>query len=243
MNDEPMLEVAKKEGSSSLVPWRARSEIIARGMRDASTLPPVSNESKMHRSGSLLEKFLMSNYFLMEETSDHTLKIHGPTRSIEEVRRDAEMGDSNWQSVLAFLYTRVPLSNLDEAVKWYRKAADQGYAPAQFNLGWMYDRGEGVPQDYAEAVKWYRKAADQGLSIAQFYLGTMYDKGEGVPQDYAEAVRWYRKAADQDVQDAQFNLGAMYENGKAWPRITQKQSNGTARPPTLVMRKHSSTSG
>lgn len=49
-----------------------------------------------------------------------------------------------------------------EAMKWYRKAADQGNAIAQNNLGYMYDEGLGVTKDYAEAVKWYRKAADQG---------------------------------------------------------------------------------
>ena len=84
-----------------------------------------------------------------------------------------------------------------EAVRWYRKAADQGNADAQFSLGYMYDNGQGVPQDYAEAARWYRKAADQGDADAQFNLGYMYDKGQGVPQDYAEAARWYRKAADQ----------------------------------------------
>ena len=46
--------------------------------------------------------------------------------------------------------------NYAEAVKWYRKAAEQGYAEAQFNLGVMYETGEGVAQDYAEALKWYR---------------------------------------------------------------------------------------
>ena len=45
------------------------------------------------------------------------------------------------------------LQNHKEAVKWYRKAADQGIANAQSNLGLMYDKGKGVPQDYAEAVK------------------------------------------------------------------------------------------
>jgi uncharacterized protein len=49
-----------------------------------------------------------------------------------------------------------------EAVKWYRLAAEQGYADAQYNLGLMYDYGNGVVQDYAEAVKWYRLAAEQG---------------------------------------------------------------------------------
>ena len=67
-----------------------------------------------------------------------------------------------------------------EAAKWYRKAADQGYAPAQFNLGVMYDNGEGVAQDYTEAAKWYRKAADQGDYRAQFNLGLKCDHGQGV---------------------------------------------------------------
>jgi TPR repeat protein len=47
-----------------------------------------------------------------------------------------------------------------EAVKWYRKAAEQGVVDGQYNLGWMYDKGKGVVQDYKEAVKWYRKAAE-----------------------------------------------------------------------------------
>ena len=78
----------------------------------------------------------------------------------------------------------------------------------------MYDKGNGVTQDYAEAVKWFRKAAEQGDEVAQFNLGEMYRLGNGVTQDYAEAVKWYRKAAEQGDADAQFNLGAMYDNGK-----------------------------
>jgi uncharacterized protein len=65
-------------------------------------------------------------------------------------------------------------------VKWFRKAAEQGYANAQHNLGYMYHSGKGVTQDYAEAVKWYRKAADQGLAIAQTNLGVKYAKGDGI---------------------------------------------------------------
>ena len=61
-----------------------------------------------------------------------------------------------------------------------RQAADQGDANAQFNLGVMYDFGEGVPKDDAEAVEWYRLAAEQGYANAQFNLGLMYANGEGV---------------------------------------------------------------
>ena len=51
-----------------------------------------------------------------------------------------------------------------EAVKWYRKAAEQGNANAQNNLGYMYQYGKGVPQSKLEAVKWYRKADSQGFA-------------------------------------------------------------------------------
>ena len=89
-----------------------------------------------------------------------------------------------------------------EAVRWYRKAAAQGYASAQYNLGVSYANGQGVPQDYGEAVKWWRKVAAQGYAKAQAKLGLCYYNGQGVPRDYGEAVRWWRKACDQNYEDA-----------------------------------------
>jgi hypothetical protein len=100
-----------------------------------------------------------------------------------------------------------------EAVECYRKAAEQGYAAAQNELGWMYQNGYGVTEDYGEAVKWYRKAAEQGNATAQYNLGIMYKNGYGVTKDYGEAVRWYRKAAEQGRAAAQYNLGDMYQYG------------------------------
>jgi len=100
-----------------------------------------------------------------------------------------------------------------EALYWYRKAAEQGYAIAQRDLGWMYQNGYGVTKDYAEAVKWYRKSADQGNASGQRNLGYMYSKGYGVEQDYSQAVKWYRKAAEQDYASAQRDLGYMYSSG------------------------------
>ena len=64
-----------------------------------------------------------------------------------------------------------------EAVKWYRKAAEQGHASAQCNLGYCYDIGQGVPQDYSEAVKWYRKAAEQGDEDAKEQLQRLKEMG------------------------------------------------------------------
>ena len=77
----------------------------------------------------------------------------------------------------------------NKANEWYRRAADQGYAEAQSDLGYMYAQGKGVPQDYNEAVGWYRKAAAQGYARAQSALGYAYAEGKGVPQDYAQSAR------------------------------------------------------
>ena len=87
------------------------------------------------------------------------------------------------------------------------QAAEQGFAAAQYNLGVMYDNGQGVRQDDAQAVQWYRKAAEQGACPSQVNLGLMYEQGQGVRQDYAEAFRWYRKAAEQGLVQAQNQFG------------------------------------
>ena len=87
-----------------------------------------------------------------------------------------------------------------QAVQWYRKAAEQGLANAQSNLGVMYKEGRGVRQDDAQAVQWYRKAAEQGDAQAQYNLGVMYDNGQGVRQNYKIAKEWFGKACDNGLQ-------------------------------------------
>eukprot|EP00729_Bicosta_minor_P032555 gene32555-biopygen9518 len=101
-----------------------------------------------------------------------------------------------------------------EAVKWFRKASEAGFAKAQFNLGIMYGKGEGVEQDHVMAAKWYRKSAEAGNAHAQCMLGNMYDNGNGVEQDHVEAAKWYRKAAAAGDAHAQYNLGVMYCKGE-----------------------------
>jgi uncharacterized protein len=100
------------------------------------------------------------------------------------------------------------------ALREWKPLAYRGNATAQFLLGMLYDRGEGVPQDYAEAAQWYHKAAVQGNATTQFLLGDMHNKGQGVPQSHAEAAKWYRRAAEQGNAMAQHNLGIMYANGQ-----------------------------
>ncbi len=90
-------------------------------------------------------------------------------------------------------------------MKWYRKAAEQGHAEAQQNLGVMYANGQGVAEDYGEAMKWYLKAAEQGDAHAQSILGFMYSEGQGVSQDYVRAYMWLSLAAKRDHEDAKYD--------------------------------------
>jgi TPR repeat protein len=103
--------------------------------------------------------------------------------------------------------------NYTEAMRWYRAAAAQGNARAQFGIGNLYTAGEGVAKDYSEALRWFRLAAAQGDSLAQGNVGFFYMVGWGVKIDYAEGMRWSRMAADQGNEVAQRNIGFMYFKG------------------------------
>lgn len=113
----------------------------------------------------------------------------------------AENGDPEAQYVVGLIYNEE--ESFSQASEWYRKAAMQGHAKAQFNLANKYYEGKGVEQNFEEAFKWYQKAAEQGHSGAQYNLGCMYGRGEGVKKDYAQANQWLYKAALQGNIDAQ----------------------------------------
>jgi TPR repeat protein len=127
------------------------------------------------------------------------------------------------QYALGYMYAHgwgVP-QDYSEAMHWYRKAADQEYAPAEYALAFSYSQGHGMLSfctQATQALRWCRKAADQGYPIAQHDLGLRYSRGEGVRQDYAEAARWYRNAADQGYAMAQKDLGLLFANGQGVAR-------------------------
>ena len=97
------------------------------------------------------------------------------------------------------------------AMKEFKAA---GSKDANYNLGVMYFKGEGVKADRLQGLEYFKKAAGQGHMNAQFILGSLYDKGEDVMLDRGVAAGWYKKAAEQGHAQAQFNLGLMYTNGE-----------------------------
>lgn len=99
---------------------------------------------------------------------------------------------------------RLIAKNIDEAVKWYRAAADKGDARAMFRMGVLSERGAGMAKNGAEAVKWYRAAADKDYFAAQLNLAMKYEDGYpegGIAKNMDEAVSWYKKAE---------NLGSVF---------------------------------
>ena len=101
----------------------------------------------------------------------------------------------------------------------------------QYNLGVMYDNGQGVPQDYKEAVKWYRLSAEQGFAEAQYNLGLMYYKGQGVPQDYVSAHMWWNLSGSNGNKDAVTNRNIV-EKKMSKQQIEKAQEMARNRKPT-----------
>ncbi len=90
----------------------------------------------------------------------------------------------------------------EQAAYWFRKAAEQGHAGAQNNLGMCYYWGQGVEQDWSQAARWYRRAAEQGEMYAQYNLALCCHYARGVDKDLEQAAHWYRKAAEQGHMQA-----------------------------------------
>ena len=81
-----------------------------------------------------------------------------------------------------------------KAIYWFQKAAKSGNAKAQYNLGLLYEKGDGVSKNLRKAVKWYHRAAEQDHQKAQANLGWMYVNGMGVKEDFDEAAKWYKRS-------------------------------------------------
>ena len=88
------------------------------------------------------------------------------------------------------------------ALREWTPLAEQGSASAQYNLGVMYDKGQGVTQDDKTAIKWWKLAAKQGYASAHNNLGFMYANGKGIPQDYIRGYMWWYIAASNGHKDA-----------------------------------------
>ena len=105
-----------------------------------------------------------------------------------------------------------------EAAKWYRLAAEQGDANAQYHFGQLHAEGRGIAKNDAEAAKWYRKAAEQGHVDAQYQLGEMAAEGRSLAKNETEALKWFKKAAEQGHAGAMHRLWEFHAEGRGVPK-------------------------
>ena len=137
------------------------------------------------------------------------------------------LGRSFWIGILAFgLHSSIALADpaadlelgeaafnkedLPEAISFFTKAANAGYAPAQVRLGELLDSSE-FDQ---EAAEWYRKAAEQGDSAGEYRLGHMYVTGEGVEKNFEKALYWFNLAATKNNLLAVRTIAQAYRKGE-----------------------------
>jgi TPR repeat protein len=132
----------------------------------------------------------------------------------EGARGEAQAQVAEW-----YLEGDIVSKDVDKARKWYQKAADQGYAPAQTWLGAGHEYGfAGMPKNLVQAMGWYRKAAEQEHAYAQYRMGLFYAKGEGVPKNMQQAAYWFQRSAEKGIQWAQLELGICYAKGEGVPK-------------------------
>ncbi len=106
-------------------------------------------------------------------------------------------GDRDAQFKVGALFTndQFQSADMEQAVYWYKQAARQGHAMAQYNLGHQYLTGVGVKRNEAEAMKWWLKAAEQEHPLAQFNIGRAYYLGIGLQEDHSQSKLWFQRAA------------------------------------------------
>ncbi|HSK42852.1 MAG TPA: tetratricopeptide repeat protein [Candidatus Binatia bacterium] len=132
------------------------------------------------------------------------------------IQQRAETNDPAAQMALASCYDLGMHVKPDgkESIRWITKAANQGYVPAEYELGRIYLYGRGINIDYANALVWESKAAEKGDPRAQRDLALMYERGFGVAADPAKAAEWNQKAAAQGNAEAQLHLAKALDEGE-----------------------------
>ena len=101
----------------------------------------------------------------------------------------------------------------DKAFESFKKACDSGNMRGCFNLGIMYEEGNGVEKDFSKAAELFKKACNGGDMLGCSNLGSMYADGKGVEKDLGKAAELFKKACNSGEMLGCRNLGIMYDNG------------------------------
>lgn len=170
----------------------------------AQTLPDISRLQTQAMQGDVLAQYQLAQYYQQQDND---------SQAETWFEQAAQQGYAPAQT--KFAWHRYAAQDYDTAAHYYAAAAEQNEAEAQFNMGLLYERGDGVDADAATALSWYKKAAAQKHAPAQTRLGWLAEHGVLMAKNEVQAAQFYEKAAKWGYADAQFNLAALLdEQGK-----------------------------
>ena len=237
---------------------------IAERVRDLTARAEKGDEESMkklawhHENGVGVKRDLNKAFDL------YTCAFHGPSGSITEALDDdtwthneemiemwlrlagkGQAGSLNCAGVFHFVCQK----DKEKGFECFEKSSRLGCVAAMNNVGWCYDKGEGVMQDETKAYKWYLKSANNGNTYAMNNVGVCYDKGQGVTQDKTKAFEWFLKSAENGNADAMFNVGLCYNKGqgvtqdfiKAYEWYFKAAINGNEEALDIMSRKKQAT--
>ena len=166
-----------------------------------------SFKSKPSAPRVIFNRFLLGFVLTLTLTGQtlYAQQSDADAKKLAEIRSKAEKGEAEAQVEFGRILSQGKFGVTKdevEAVKWFRKAAEQNFFSAQNCLGFCYLNGIGVEKDEQEGLKWYRKAAEQNFAPAQRSVGEGYFKGIGVEKNMIEAYKWFLLAAAQGDEDA-----------------------------------------
>ncbi len=124
---------------------------------------------------------------------------------------------------------RQEIARQQDPVAKLRADAEQGDPSSQFQLGWRYETGSGVEQDYAKAADWFQKAAEQGDPSAQNNLGVLFRDGVGVQKDTVQAYAMFWIAADAGCTNAALNRDRLSLTWDQWSDAMRRADSFKAR--------------
>lgn len=107
--------------------------------------------------------------------------------------------------------------NYVDAYTVFIREARDGSAEAEYSIGLMYARGQGIEKDYPAALSWFQKSYDHGCANAAYFMGKMHLLGMGTAKDPLKAKSYFEAVADQDAR-AMYELAIMHFTGADLPR-------------------------
>nr|MCR5259142.1 sel1 repeat family protein [Desulfovibrio sp.] len=167
--------------------------------------PPEGRQQDEEQARSWLRKAAEQGHLMAQYELSAIERAHGDDAEASRLlRAAADGGLASAQNELGWRLCGDGATEQEyaQAVYWFEKAGNQDHAEALFNLGALYSRGDGVPEDHAKAAEFCLRAAELGYPVAQYVIGKFFADGSGVEQNLDEAARWLQLAVENGIEAA-----------------------------------------